>query len=503
MKKLIWSAYALSLLLLPGALLAQTEAVDDFLGLETEVLPELKGEQRFTTPELNQKEDWQVTPEQTIIDLEVPHKGQGHSIIPWEGQDPEEFLSISKWILEREIKDVTPDWKLRVRQSQLRGLFGKVLQCRGSCSIYRGSRGAKVQHLSRVLEGDELRTGPDTVAWVYLMDGTLIRLSAQTSVSFQELNFTKTEVFFLLRLNQGHVFWHPRGRMPLQIEQAPETDSLSLPLMVRDANRQFFEREQFQKGSDRERVAQFMDLEGQAVEKQVMALNSLIEENNLRLTLPTKLMMVAPNGTLVAKNVSLNVVHQVGGESFFKRRLGRDADVALFLRGYAQAEAMSIKDDQWYSIGAAGRSYAPVPGGNGTLQLLELLTRRIRTIELARERWVQKFTLPVVGALNFPDTLAQNFGYTVWGEEANRRFQFLIEYTRRVETTNLRSVENLLTRLEASGEAIQKELPEDLYRASLNHYLLGLKSRYDKKNIRVREFNDLKYYVWILTHGKF
>ncbi len=503
MKKLIWSACALSLILLPQALRAQTEAVDDFLGLEREVLPELRGDQRFTTPDLNQKEDWQVTPEQTIKDLEVPHKGQDYSIIPWKTQDPEDFLSVSKWILEREIKDGTPDWKIRVRQSQLRELVGKVLQCRGTCTNYRGTLGTSVQHLSRVLEGDELRTGPDSVAWVYLMDGTLVRLSAQTSVSFQELNFTRTEVFFLLRLNQGHAFWHPRGRKPLEVDQAPETDSLSLPLLVRDANRQFFEREQFLSGSDRERVAQVMDLEERAVEQQVKALNTLIEENNQRLSLPTRVMLVAPNGTLVAKNTSFDVVHQVGGESFFKRRAAPDGELGLYLRGYAQTEAIGVNDDQWYSVASAGRSYAPVTGDSGAIQLLELFTRRIRTIELARERWVQKFTIPVVAALSFPDTLAQSFGYTVWGDEAVRRNQFLLEYSRRIETTNLRSVENLFAKLERSGETVQKDLPEDLYRASLNHYLLGLKSRYDKKKLRVREFNDLKYYVWILKHGKF
>jgi hypothetical protein len=49
---------------------------------------------------------------------------------------------------------------------------------------------------------------------------------------------------------------------------------------------------------------------------------------------------------------------------------------------------------------------------------------------------------------------------------------------------------------------VKKELSEDNYRASLNHYLLGLKSRYDGKKMRVREMNDLQYYVWILKNGK-
>jgi predicted metalloprotease len=78
-----------------------------------------------------------------------------------------------------------------------------------------------------------------------------------------------------------------------------------------------------------------------------------------------------------------------------------------------------------------------------------------------------------------------------------------VEYTRRVETTNLRSLENLLTKLEDKGEKVRRDLSEDHYRSSLNHYLLGLKSRYDNKKMRVREMNDLQYYVWILRNGKF
>ena len=98
--------------------------------------------------------------------------------------------------------------------------------------------------------------------------------------------------------------------------------------------------------------------------------------------------------------------------------------------------------------------------------------------------------------------LAREFGYTLWGDEIDQRFNFLVEYTRRIETTNLMSVENLLTKLKDKGESFSRELSESQYQASLNHYLLGLKSRYDKRKMRVREMNDLQYYVWILKNGK-
>lgn len=99
--------------------------------------------------------------------------------------------------------------------------------------------------------------------------------------------------------------------------------------------------------------------------------------------------------------------------------------------------------------------------------------------------------------------MAHQFGYTVWNENLLERINYLSEYTRRVETTNLKSIQNLITRMEETGKKISLDISEEHYRKSLNHYLLSLKSRYDNKKMRVREMSDVQYYVWILRNGKF
>ena len=71
-----------------------------------------------------------------------------------------------------------------------------------------------------------------------------------------------------------------------------------------------------------------------------------------------------------------------------------------------------------------------------------------------------------------------------------------------METTNLKSMENLLAKLETNGEFNQKEMDDGHYQAALNSYLLQLKKRYINKRMQVREMNDLQYYVWILRNGK-
>jgi hypothetical protein len=503
MKKVIWSAFAVSLICLSLPLLAQTESIDDFLGLESEILPELKGHQRFTELDLHQAVDWQVPPKKVEIDLPTPNKGQGHSIIPWSTLNPEDWLSIQTWLVERSIKDKIPEWKVRLRQADLSELAGKMLKCHGTCHIYRGSKKANGQYLSQILEGDEVKTGKDSVAWIYMMDGSLMRLSSDTSVSINEFNIGEKEIFILARLNQGHVFWHPRNGKELTPDFQPETDSVSLPVMIREANRQHFERNIFQLQSDQSRLSEVVDLEENAVTNQFKAINEIWGRNNSILTLTSKVMFVSPNSTLVGSNVSFDYLYYSGGKGYFKKRsTQKEEEFFLHLRGYTDFLIIPITATSWHEVIPDGRLFTPLFDVPGILQVTELLTKRIKTIELAREIWVESFTVPIVRLRKNPTLMAREYGYTIWGDELKKRFDFLVEYTRRIETTNLRSLENLLRKLENNGEVISRELSEEHYRASLNHYLLGLKSRYDKKKMKVREMNELQYYVWILTNGK-
>lgn len=506
MKKLFWSTFAVSLMLLTPYVGAQTEEIDEFLGLETEILPELKGDQRFTAPNLHDESSWNVKKETVVIDKNRPNKGQTYSIIPWKDLDPEEFLSIDQWIKGRVIKDSHPDWMIRMRDSRHQELIGKILQCRGVCSVYRGSTKVNVQHLSRIQEGDELRTEKDTVAWVFTIDGGLLRLSPETSLVFYEVNFSKSETFLHMRLNHGHVFWDARERSPYPLELAPETDTYSLPLLVRKANQEYFSRLIYQQQNDEARRIEVMTTDDHPMENQIKELNLLREKNNSFFnSRETRLMMVAPNGTLVTKGGSFDFVHLIGGKSWFKKRSKREGEeFHLHLRGYAATEVNSIADESWHEIELTGRSVTALEAPAGELQVLELLTKRIKTLEYARELWISDFSLSVLELLDKPESLAREAGYRFWTDtELSKRFDYLAEYTRRIETTNLRSVENLLLKLEEKGEKPRQELTDVMYAAPLKHYLLGLKSRYDKEKQKVAESSDLQYYVWILRNGKF
>lgn len=499
MKKLFWSAFAMSLVLLPLGSFAQTEAVDDFLGLESEVLPDLKGKQRFSPRDLHQTPDWNVSEKQVEIDSK-PLKNQKYSLIPWDRIDPEAWMDVQVWLRERGIKDKIPNWKLRLRDDRQFEHVGKILQCRGSCEVYRGTMKASVQHLSRLDEGDELRTSEDTVAWVFLIDGTLIRIGPKSSVSFQEINWSRDQIFYLVRLNQGHIYWHPREKEDYPLELSPETDAFSLPLMVREANQQFFERDIFQKQTDLQRSLETTMLEETAITQQIARINEL-RNSTAALSIPkAKVMLVAPNVTAISSLTSFDIFHYPGGKSYFKAR--KSGDLSINLRGYSDTATHKIEDLSWHEVEPSGRSYEKVSSVTGQLEITELLTRRIKSIELAREIWLQQYTLPILSSLGTPEELATKHGYFVWGPDIQQRFSFLLEYTRRMETTNLKSMENLLEKLQAIGEVNQKEMDDGHYQAALNSYLLQLKKRYINKRMQVREMSDLQYYVWILRNDK-
>jgi hypothetical protein len=442
-----------------------------------------------------------VKAEEAVLDTD-PLKGQGHSTIPWKTLNPEHFLDVRRWIATREIKDRTPDWKIRLRDARHAELVGKVIKCAGSCEIFRGAEKVNGQYLSRIREGDEVHTGKDSTLWIFLVDGTLARLGSETSVSFNELNLTAEKFFFLARLNQGHIFWHPRGSAPLAVDELPETDSVALPVMLGEANQQHFERQLYHASSDRQRLDEVLELNEKAVVAQFARINELKLLHNEGRQVRSQVMLVAPNATFVSEQLSFDLVHVAGAESFFKVRGSSDGGT-LHLRGYQKVEPVSLTGEAWHQVTPDGRSYLQLADVPAELQVSELMTRRIKTMELVREFWYGEVTRPIIATLTDPRKLAVEQGYVLWGAEHQQREEFLSEYTRRMETTHLQSVRNLYARLEASGDSSARTtLSPTLYQAALNHYLLGLKSRYTSKEMQVRQMSDLQYYVWTLKNGK-
>ena len=500
MRKLILSAFAMSLCLLIAPVNGQTQ---QFLGLESELLPLLPGEERFTRPEIHQDRAWNVK-EHQAIQISGPMKGQNHSTVSWKNINPEKWMDFDIWKNERTIKDQLPDWQLRIRQHNQNEHIGKVLQCRGECQNYRSDSVTTSVYQSRINEGDEFHTSKNSGAWIYLIDGSLMRIGPESSVTFQEINLSQNEFLTYVRLNQGHIYWHPRSNLNLPEHSLPETDIFSLPLVLKEANQEFFERKVFQSQNDSQHLGDVLNLNRLAIEMQIKELEDLRNKNN-SITIPvTQVIVVSPQVTIISKKTSFDLLYLPGHKTYLKRRTKNDGDeFQIALRGYTNTDLIPLDELAWHSLDKSGRSYEKIEDVPVELQLIELLTARIKTIELAREYWFEKYTSNLLRLVLEKDEkkIASDYGYLLWKEDYAKRINFLLEYSRRMETTYLRALENLALKLENKGEAIGSPLDQRFHKAALNEYLIYLKKRYSVNYTQVREMSDLQYYIWVLKRG--
>jgi hypothetical protein len=469
---------------------------------------EIEGPQRFTTQDFHQKQEWKVEEKQAIQDT-TPLKGQGFSTIDWEGQDPKEWLDIDRWLADRAAKDSVPDWKIRIRLNTHKELIGKVLKCVGICQSFRGTKGIDIRHLSQVKEGDEIQTGKDSTLWIFLMDGSLVRLSPETSISFNEINLSKEKAFFVVRLNQGHFYWHHRVNEVIPHNPAPQTDQFSLPLMVREANIDYFERTIYQKQDELQRFISLSEGGTQASEKLFEKLNDYKKTHKEKLAqLQMHVFVVAPNYSLDVINTSFDAFYLPNDKGYFKRR---DDSVQaedmvrqfkLHSRGYANESVQDITSRNWVVMDAEGKSFEEMGEASPHLSILELVTKRIASLELAGEIWTEKYSLPVINALADEAKLATDYGYRLWKDDLSPRLSFLHEYTRRVETTNLKSLDRLVKDLTVKGDFKPLIIDEKFYVKALETYVKSMKHQFNQKTQQRRLMNDLQFYAWILKNDK-
>ena len=106
------------------------------------------------------------------------------------GVDEKEWLSFKKWRENFEKREKFPPWERLKRERSLKERVGHIMDCRGECWLFRGLGKNKVQFRSTVREGDEIQTSKDSYLWLFLLDGTMVRVSPQSSITMREINIT-------------------------------------------------------------------------------------------------------------------------------------------------------------------------------------------------------------------------------------------------------------------------------------------------------------------------
>ena len=448
---------------------------------------------------------WGVKPSEIDVDSNQ-FKGQAKSLINWKELNHDSWLNFNTWRDERSKRDKIANWKLKLRQSTYEERFGEIIACIGTCRVFRGPNEIMINASSRIYEGDEVQTLEDSSLWLLSADGTLFRLSAKTSITLNEINFSKRKSLLSMRLNHGHIKSFKRSLGKFKIQNLSETDSAFYPLKILQANREFFSREEYSKLDHFGRQI-YLTKNNLGHFSQYNKLNDFLGEKVHSSNIDSELFIASPNATLKVVNMNIDFFYGVNSNSIlrvkqsvegFKLSDKRIATAQLMLRGYVNRERNDLETNTWYDVDSKGKEFSETQLGD-EFKILDLLVKRVPTIMLAREILIRKHYKHLLNKVEDPSVFAKKYGYRLWDEEKKKemslREKFLFEYTRRVETTNLSSLRKVF-----------KNNPETFdrtyYEFAFQSYINKLKGRYLNRKLIIPELTDTEYYVWVLKYAK-
>lgn len=426
-------------------------------------------------------------------DLEKPleplFKNQKSSVTKWGELNHKKFLSLKDWKEDSDERDQVPGWESIVRERNNREIVGRFFQCSGICRVDRGIGFFNASYRSAIYEGDEVLTVGESYAWIFLFDGTMIRLSPESSITLNEINIGQKENFFNARINAGNVLWLSRHETLFEELNNRETDVLFFPLSLYEAQPTTEE-----KTYDEDRLIEMIE-EKKTILNHYKNLNQLIISNNL-LTLkkPTYAFIITPTVTFMGYNPSLEIVSLLGGKTYFKNRshhlLGLQEgneetanEILIQKRGFENTALTPLETDQWMVIDEKGRNIEEAIDYTHWLQMGEFMTKYIPSIMVARELMLKKYSEFAFREKYNSQELAINEGYRLWGtfkketqkeapkDDLELRFDFLKEYFRRIETTNLLNSAHFSERQKEKKEILKSmEYDDFFFIKALNKY---------------------------------
>ncbi len=442
----------------------------------------------------------------------VVYRGQGHSMVDWSELNANDWTDFSLWKKEIYLKDQVPNWRQVLREHKLKESVGRVLQCIGTCLVETGEGSSRASFRTNINELEDFHTDIDSYAWVFLYDGTMVRLSPETSITFKEINVGKKENFFHVRINYGNVLWLSRQKSTFLSDSRRETDSLFLPLDLYEANPKTVIPE-----VDEDNLFAYLE-QSDTKQDRFKTLNKLIKANNEFVKdKPTRSIIVMPNGTILGKNVSMEFVVLVGGKSYFKRRnakqLGlaeeiKDVEAELLFRGFENFSSASPEVGEWFELSENGRKMTSAGVSmERKFGMGEFVSKRIPTILIARELMMKRYSKFIFSELTRLE-LARDHGYRQWVQykngdrsEIDRRIEYLKEYTRRMETTNILASKKIRGEYIASREQRRgATYSSKFFRRAIDAYL----KRGDANTGQVvdyRELNSTSRPLWKRMHA--
>jgi hypothetical protein len=438
-------------------------------------------------------------------------KNGKNSNLNWNNVPVEKFLSFKRWKEDTDEKVIYPEWESIIKERNNKEIIGHFFQCNGTCRVDRGESFFNPKFRSNLYEGDEVQTIGDSYAWIFLIDGTIVRLSPDSSITLNEINIGLKENFINARINSGNIFWQSRIENKYIENNLKETDLLFTPLNLYEAQP---ERDLINYKENK--LFRFLD-DTETTINQYKRLNNLIENNNSWVkNKKTFVFLVASNITVMGYSPMIEFVSLLGGKSYLKSKLSDDLGIegniestlSYQLRGYENKELIKLEAGKWFEVDEKGRS---VKEAENISQFVvgEFLTRRIPSLLVARELIMNDYSKVLFQDKFDRVSMAKNYGYRIWGEieaqenkkdDLHLRLEFLKEYFRRIETTNLLVAERFRGRMQSRGENLKiMEYSSYFYLRALNFYNSYVE--YSDDNEYNDPLNSTQKNMWKIMHG--
>ncbi|MCY4644032.1 MAG: hypothetical protein OXB88_05385 [Bacteriovoracales bacterium] len=90
--------------------------------------------------------------------------------------------------------------------------MGRVVFCQGRCVHRRGDYKTSLTPHSWLRKGEEIETGADSLAQIFFLDGTLLKIYPETLLDLRELSFWEEGPLLVLTLKRGHLFFSPPSK---------------------------------------------------------------------------------------------------------------------------------------------------------------------------------------------------------------------------------------------------------------------------------------------------
>jgi len=428
------------------------------------------------------------------------YKDQRRSLVPWEQLKTEDWLDLDLWKRESKARDENPEREAQWRDRNLIESMGRVLECLGQCELLRDDGTNLIRHLSPLQEGDEIITKKNSYAWIFLLDGTLVRLSPSTSISLREINIAEKKIFLYARINYGNVYWLNRQDVKLVEDDQRETDVLFFPLDLYDAN--------LWANPPLVKEDHLIDVLADDYKnlKQNARANNLIKKNNDWIkNKVVENFIVTPNASVHGTNFKMEFIVVAGGETYLKNRSNEqigffpESEVKIPLtfdfRGYDNNELFEVLTGRWYRVSSDGRNIITDEELDQKLQFGEFVTSKINSLLVAREIWLKKYGHCFYYPLNEVE-LAENCGRRLWQDaEVELRMKFISEYTRRVETSNLVMLSKIKQQMQDRGDAfLNGEFDENYYLEAYEAYFR--QGERPETSWQEEDLNSTKRFFW-------